>query len=228
MRRHLMTLAAIAASVSCVPGAARADMRPLESSGLWSAYGGTGADNQPLCGITTVGADGRRIKIEQFAGDPGLQLTLAKDSWSIPDGTPIDLRFQFGTRSQAIPLRGTGNGHAVHVPLTFDEAVPFMRHLRGGRQILVFFPSGNEPYWSGGLLGTSRAIDAFDDCRTAMAPPAPTTQPFNGPPALGPSATASPAQPSAPTQPFSAPTEPVPAPAATPTPLTAPAGPTKP
>ncbi len=210
MRRHLITLAAIAASVSCVPGAARADMRPLESSGLWSAYGGTGPDNRPVCGITTVGADGRRIKIEQFAGDVGLELTLAKDSWSIPDGTPIDLRVQFSTRSQAIPLRGTGNGHAVHVQLTFDESVPFMRQLRGGRQILVFFPSGNEQYWSGGLLGTARAIDAFDDCRTAMAPPAPT-QPFSGAPATAPSATAS-SPPGAPTQPFTPPA-PTPAPA---------------
>lgn len=185
-----------AAALLAMMAPASADPRTLATSGLWSAYADTMADNRAVCGIVTVGGDGRRIAIEQADGQSGLTLSLNKDRWAIPGNTGIDLRFQFDLNDQ-IPARATGAGRTVTVGLTFDQSIPFMRALRSDRQIRVFFPNGNEPAWTGGLGGSSRAIDAFNDCRARLGPSTPT-QPFSPP--LG----AVPApMPSVPTQPFS-------------------------
>lgn len=190
------SLALSAVTLATLMAPAFADPRPLASSGLWSAYADTTADNRALCGIVTVGGDGRRIAIEQVAGQSGLTLSLSKNGWSIPGNTGIDLRFQFDLDDQ-IPARATGAGQAVTVGLTFDQSIPFMRALRSDRQIRVFFPNGNEPAWTGGLAGSSRSIDAFNDCRARLGPSQPT-QPFSPQPGSVPAPVTS-----APTQPFS-------------------------
>lgn len=184
-----------AATLTGMMVAASADPRPLGSSGLWSAYADTTVDNRALCGMVTVGGDGRRIAIEQAAGQSGLTLALNKNGWVIPANTDIDLRFQFDLNQQ-IPARATGAGSAVTVGLTFDQSIPFMRALRSDRQIRVFFPNGNEPVWTGGLAGSSRSIDAFNDCRASLGPSQPT-QPFSSPVGSSPAPVTS-----APTQPF--------------------------
>lgn len=171
---------------------AHAEQRHLVSSGLWSSYSDITSDNRGLCGIVTVGVDGRRIAIEQVARQSSLTVSLSKDGWAIPNNTGIDLRFQFDLNDQ-IPARATGAGSNVTVGLNFDQSVPFMRALRLGRQIRVFFPNGNERVWTGGLAGSSRAIDSFNDCRANLMPSQPT-QPFSPP--------AGPVQALVPTQPF--------------------------
>jgi hypothetical protein len=138
-------------------------------------------------------------------------LALQKDSWAIPPNTPIEMQVQFD-RSGAVPAQGVGNGPRVVARMNFEQSVPFMRSLRNGVQIRVYFPNGNEPVWTGGLSGSGRAIDAFNECRANLVPTTPT-QPFSS---SSPSAPAN-AAPSAPTQPFAAPPA---------QPLAAPSGPT--
>lgn len=192
-----LAAAAMMALASAIP--ARAEITPITQSGLWTAYSNTGPDNRRVCGISTTGADGRRIAIQQLAGESGLQLSLQKDSWDIPEGAPVELRLQFDLNDQ-IPAHATGSGKQINLTMTFDQSVPFMRSLRAGRQVRVFFLTGNEPVWTGGLLGSSRSIDAFNDCRASMAAPSGPTQPYTPPPQA-----AAPVQPVAPTQPFAAP-----------------------
>lgn len=198
MTRRWLTLGALLMAVSA--STVHAETRTLSSSGLWSAYGGTDEQQRRVCGVVTVGADGRRIDIAQYSENGGIDLSLQKDSWAIPANTEIPLQVQFD-RDGAVPSRGVGDGRRVVAHLSFEQSVPFMRALRNGLQIRIYFPSGNEPVWTGGLSGSGRAIDAFNDCRTSLVSSNPT-QPFaNAPPPPPPPANA-PVQ-SVPTQPFS-------------------------
>lgn len=174
--------------------AAHAEVRPLFASGLWSAYGGQADDQRPVCGIATNGAEGRRVAIEQSAGETGLEILLEKPSWAIPDNTPIEVMLQIDGNA-ALPIRATGSATRVMIRMPFENSVPFMRGLRHGQQIRVYFPNGNETVWTGGLRGSSAVIDAFNDCRANLMPAVPT-QPFRGESGPGPSA---------PTQPFGTP-----------------------
>lgn len=166
-----------AAAMAC---SAPAFARQPPSPALWSAYGGNGDDGRPLCGITTAGAEGRRIAIEQSAGETAIELRLQKDSWAIPDGTQVELRIQFDT-NEPVALLATGSSRHLTASLAFDQSVPVMRGIRAGRIVRVFFPSGSEPPWTGGLLGSGRALDGFNTCRVRLSAP-PVTQPFPSPP----------------------------------------------
>lgn len=199
MTRSALLIGTLLATMS-VAGQGHAETRTLASSGLWSTYGGTDEGGHNVCGVVTVGADGRRIDISQSVSDGGIELALQKDSWAIPPNTPIEMQVQFD-RSAAVPTQGVGNGPRVTARMNFEQSVPFMRSLRNGVQIRVFFPSGNEPVWTGGLSGSGRAIDAFNECRANLMASSPT-QPFSG---TAPLAQPGNAPPSAPTQPFAAP-----------------------
>ncbi len=196
MARRIVLLAL---ALSCATAAeAVAQVRTIESRGLWTAFEGTGPDQVALCGIATAGGD-RQISISQSAGETGLIIAFDKNNWEIPDGTAIPVSIQIDGRAQP-GLNGRGSGQKVSAELQFALTIGLMRALRQGSQIRIDFPSGNEPYWSGGLSGTSAAIDAFNACRGRFA--AATTQPLAPPPAA-PSPTAAPAS-----QPFVSPPPP--------------------
>lgn len=170
---------------------AQGEVRTLMTAGLWSAYAASADDQRAACGISTTGPDGRRLAIEQSSGDTGLDVILDKTSWAIPDNTAIEIVVQVDNGA-GVPLHATGSGTRVLAHMAFDASVGFMQGIRHGRQVRIFFPSGNEPPWTGGLQGSSAAINGFNDCRGNF-PPASATQPFR------PEATPTPASP---TQPF--------------------------
>jgi len=192
------------------PLAAGAQPQTLASAGLWTAFAATGPDQRPICGLSTTGADGRAIVVQQVSGETGLEVILDKSSWAIPDQTAVDVAFQFDNGGIAAE-RATGSGTRLIVDLAFDRSVAFMRSLRYGSQIQVHFPSGNEGIWTGGLRGSSAMVDAFNDCRQrfATAPVTGPTQPFapQQQPVSPPAASPAPTSP-APTSPI--PTSPAP------------------
>jgi len=171
---------------------ARAELRTLFESGLWSTYGGTDETQRNVCGIATAGADGRRIAIQQYAGETDLELVLEKPTWVIPENTPIDVMVQIDGYSWR-PDRSVGTGNRVRTRIPFGTSIEFMRAIRAGQVVRVTFHSGTEPAWTGGLRGSSAAMNVLNECRAAFPPPAPT-QPFpQGSPSPG----------GQPTQPFS-------------------------
>jgi hypothetical protein len=153
-------------------------------AGLWHAYQGGQDANRPFCGIATSGGEGRRVAVQQYPGESGLELRLSKDSWAIPHETQIALQVQFDDHPK-VAARGMGGEHDVNVALPFEQSVPFMRALRDGRILRVAFPEGTETMWTGGLAGSSSAINAFNNCRETLAPatPAQPTQPYRAQPA---------------------------------------------
>ncbi len=188
--RWLLPAAMLAGSLA-LPALARAEIRPLYTSGLWSAYGGSAENQRAVCGMSTAGAEGRRIAIQQFTGENDLDIVLEKTSWSIPDNTPVEVVVQVDGYSVRLE-RVVGTGTRVYARMPFDASMPFMRAVRIGQQIRVFFPNGTESVWTGGLRGSSAVINAFNECRAAFAPATPT-QPYASDPAR---------LPTAPTQPF--------------------------
>lgn len=204
---HRLSLAAPAGALACclalAVAPAHAEMTRTFSSGQWSAFSGTMADNHPVCAMSTTGAEGRRIAIQQNAGETGLHMLLDKATWNIPEGTAIDVAVQID-RNATMGLHGTGKGNEVNIDLPFEQAVPLMRELRQGTRIRLFFPGGNEPMWTGGLSGTAAVMNAFNDCRAGLvAAHATPTQPYATAPAAptqpyAPSAPAAPANPPAP------------------------------
>jgi hypothetical protein len=193
---------AVMACAAAFGGTAMAgETHSLGGAGLWSAYGGTTDDGRSICGITTLGPTGKRISIQQTSGQTGIDVLLRKDSWTIPPNTPLDIAVQFDSGG-SFSGRAMGEGPQLVLGMSFAQSVPFMRGVRDGSVIEVTFPNGNEPIWAGGLGGSSRSIDLFNTCRTAMGPATPT-QPYAASPAPD-------ANPAPPTQPYAAP------PAATP------------
>ena len=174
---------------------AQAETRTLFESGLWSAFGGTDEGQRAVCGIATVGPDGRRIAIQQSAGETDLDLVLEKASWAIPDNTPIEVVLQVDGNSWR-PDRSVGSGNQVRARISFGTSIGFMRAVRAGQVVRVYFPSGTEPAWTGGLRGTGAAMNVLNDCRAAFPPGAPT-QPF--PPGATQPGGAPPTQPFSPT-----------------------------
>eukprot|EP01037_Dinobryon_pediforme_P005433 gene5433-5488_t len=125
-------LAAFCAALPAAPSA-RAEIRTIANAGLWSTYGGTDDQQRRVCGVATVGGDGRRIDVAQYSADGGIDLSLQKESWSIPPNTGIDMQVQFD-RDGAVPQHGVGEGHRVVAHMDFAQSVPFMRALRNGRE----------------------------------------------------------------------------------------------
>ena len=123
-----MTASAIAGRallIACLTGtAALAETHDLQRSGLWAAYGGTDTNGQPICGIRTVGPDGRRIDIAQHDGETGIEMRLVKSSWAIPPNTPIDLVVQFDL-SSPLPGQAMGEAQTVAMRMDFAQSVPF-------------------------------------------------------------------------------------------------------
>ncbi len=199
MKLQELGTTAIFVAFACVAApAASAQTTEIYRSGLWSAYSGTSEDERRVCGIATTGADGRRVAIQQFSGMPGLQVELRKDSWMIPDNTEVTVQFKFDYRDQ---MQGqmTGSGRAMAMQMSYEQALAFIRALRDGQVLQVFFPDGNEVVWTGGLAGSGRAIAALNTCAATLEPSVPT-QPFQAQPAPQP-----PAGSATPTQPFPAP-----------------------
>lgn len=177
MTRSMVMLAtATLISGAALATPARAEIRTLFDSGLWSAYGGTDEGQRAVCGIATVGADGRRIAIQQLSGEADLELVLEKPSWAIPENTSIEVVVQVDGQSWR-PDRSVGSTNQVRARVSFGVSIGFMRAVRTGQVVRVFFPSGTEPPWTGGLRGSSAAMNALNDCRAAFPPAAPT-QPF--------------------------------------------------
>lgn len=172
---------ALACCLALAATPAMAEMTRTYSSGQWSAFSGTLDGNHPVCAMSTTGPDGRRIAIQQNAGETGLHMLLDKSSWNIPRGTPINVALQID-QNATMALQGKGNGSEVNVDLPFDQAVPMMRELRKGLQLRLFFPGGNEPMWHGGLAGTAAVMNAFNDCRAGLVAAASgPTQPYAAP-----------------------------------------------
>jgi hypothetical protein len=194
---------AVMACAAAFGGTAMAgETHSLGGAGLWSAYGGTTDDGRSICGITTLGPTGKRISIQQTSGQTDIDVLLRKDSWTIPPNTPLDIAVQFDSGG-SFSGRAMGEGPQLVLGMSFAQSVPFMRGVRDGSVIEVTFPNGNEPIWAGGLGGSSKAIDLFNRCRSAMVGPATPTQPYATSPA--------PAGPvSEPTQPFAEPAAPAP------------------
>lgn len=99
IQSQVVLAAGILTGCLAVANPTHAETRTLFNAGLWSTYGGTDERQHTVCGIASVGADRRRIAIQQSAGETDLEIVLEKATWAIPENTPIEVVLQVDTYS---------------------------------------------------------------------------------------------------------------------------------
>ncbi len=183
------------AAVALLANSALAGTRIIHRSGVWSAFAGTAQDGEPVCGVSTTSTDGTRfLGVKYFGGTQHLTVHIMKDTWAIPQGTPVQLEVQFAGEAPWT-ARGMGDGRIVQFMVGDDDVEAFVREFRAAPSAAIRFPSGNEAGWSINLSGSGAATSAMIGCMDALvngrrAP----SQPFSGAPAA-------PSQPFAPSGP---------------------------
>lgn len=157
-------------------------------SGDWRAFSGADEQNRLVCGMATGNpTDGRSLEIREVIGTPQLQFVASKPTWQIPPGTSIPVVMQ---ESGVVPwtLEAKGQGHTMTWALPQTDANLFEGAFRGGSQMTISFPSGNEPPWQVSLTGSNAVDNTFRRCvqdytarAAATAQPAAPSQPFGNP-----------------------------------------------
>ncbi len=196
------------------------------TAGNWQVANGVMDDQRSYCAIISGGAGGRRVIVQAYSGDPNLTLQMTKDSWSIPQQTPIEVVIDIDGNRWS--YHGFGTGNVVGVSLPPQDAASFEQAFRAGRNMTISFPGGTETPWAGGLTSSNAVFNVFRGCVRSNLGSA--TQPYAAQPnAAQPAAVPGPSQPYAAPTPAAAPQPPaasqpmpVPAPAAAPQPMAPP------
>lgn len=190
------------------PGAA--DPVVYYHAGAWHAFTDKDATGKDVCGIaTTNSSDGRDFSLTYLIGGEDLTLRATKPSWTVPDGTQLNVSMQID-QNTPWPAQALGHGTSITWAVGAASIHAFDTLFRGGSTIMLTFPSGNEPPWTLSLAGSTAASQTLWRCvqdmsvRDHVVTPAsntpPATQPY-APPAAGDTQSA----PAAPTQPITPP-----------------------
>lgn len=163
MRIFFLTLAAIA--IIARVNFARAGTPDIShvTAGLWQE---TSFKNPANLGCSIGGAPdipgGRLIMGASQRRPSPMSLVLRKNDWKIPDRAAVKARFVF-PNGYSLTYSGFGRGDAIHFLLT-DQQLPIWIHeFTKNPEMKVYF-QGNEPVWEFDLSGTSKVVDAMDDC----------------------------------------------------------------
>jgi hypothetical protein len=154
----------------------------------WQAFTGKDAQGNRVCGIGSQNtADGRALQLTYTIGGTDLTLHAAKPSWTIPDGTALDVSLQIDS-DPALTAGAVGHGTTVEWAIGAAAIRGFDAQFRAGSTMTVGFPAGNEPPWALSLSGSTAASETLWRCVQELsakarlpnsAPSAPaSTQPF--------------------------------------------------
>lgn len=171
--------------------------RTIANAGGWTAFGGFSNDQTPVCGIDTVGSEGRHFLISYFDGNSHITVRAIKRSWNIPSGTAVNVAIIIDN-FPAWTARATGERDYIRFTIGLESVTRFEREFRAGTTMRLIFPDGTEGAWNFSLIGTNAIMNAFSNCLGMMPGRASPTQPHSGSAARAPA-------PALPTQPFSQP-----------------------
>lgn len=175
----------------------RGDVVTLGRNGAWEAYAARSSANEPMCGMSVRGADGRSLHIKWFHGRPGFVVHAFGAGWRIPEGTRLRVRKSIDGGEPWIVREALGHRDMVQWLVRGDELRPFLARFRQGLRMTVSFPDGDETPWVASLVGSSVTSDLFLRCvgvvldaqgggtqphgrSAAGAPSGVGTQPFGG------------------------------------------------
>lgn len=144
-----------------------AEVKTLQKTGYWTAFGGSDNTGRPVCGVMATGG-GRVLTIKQYSGSEHFTVQIFKQTWQIPQGHKIPVAFRFDSHepwtanASAIPPDGV----SITIPSNLSEA--FFREFRLANTLIVSFPEGSETSWSANLTGSAAITYAFADCVLKM------------------------------------------------------------
>lgn len=155
----------------------KANMTALYVKAPWVVASGTYRDGVAGCNVSLVGAD-RRFTIQYVYETKSLFVQLQKDTWHVPQGTPVAITLQVDQRS---PITANAispfDPQLIQFTVTGDLIFSFMKELYSGAHFRVSFPEGSEPDWDGNLSESIPALNVFAGCISRLMN-VPATQPF--------------------------------------------------
>jgi hypothetical protein len=159
----------------------------IQRIGAWEAYEGTDDAGVPLCGVSNFGSD-RGFMIKYWKGSAYLGIQIFKNNWSIPAGLKVSIALRFDSYPQWDTTEANVTPPNILQTRIVGGIPQFLDEFAKSNNLYIYFPSGTEPPWQGGLTGTSVLTQTFARCILELqGQPVPTqpysqapTQPFRG------------------------------------------------
>lgn len=171
---------------------ANAQIREIGTYGAWTVYGGKSNQGNAMCGSAVYNNDrSRSFHIKHFITEKVITVHVFKNTWKIPEETPISVTIKIDDRSPWL-ARAHGYGNRIEWTIGSNSVKLFLTEFMEGLQMRLSFPDGNEADWTASLTGSTAALSVFLRCVETISAPSQNTQPFSRPE----------------TQPFGTPTQP--------------------
>jgi hypothetical protein len=211
MKKHLMTAAALALLATTAQAGSFGPAHPttsevrLFSSGYWhTSYMARNDAGEPMCKMDSEwqflgGVTGAAMI--KWTAESGLFMHITKSNWSLPAGQEVQLSVTFdrGARdATGTTVKSNAGSTLVGISVPKDDEMGFLDDIGEADQLKIQFTTGNEPAWTGKMVGSRAAKNWFVACMAKIDSVAEATQPV---------VPSSPTQPVVPSQP--APAQPV-------------------
>ena len=170
MKRILPAIGFVGA-LALSAGVATAEVKTFATAGGWSAFGGTSNNNRMMCGVSTSGG-GRWFGVKYFQDNDYLVVQLSKKSWTVKDGTKINLKMQFD-RETPWTVKGTAfhmsdGDAALEFQIARSEIATWVNEFAAGSNLFIRFPDSDVEDWKANLAGTNNISNRFGECLNAM------------------------------------------------------------
>ena len=171
MKRILSKMAVICA-MALPAGGANAEVKTFATAGGWSAFGGTSNNDRMMCGVSTSGG-GRWFGVKYFQNNDYLVVQLSKKSWTVKDGTKINVKMQFDRETpwtvKATAFHMSDGDAALEFQIARTEIATWVNEFSGGNNLYIRFPDSDVEDWKANLAGTNTISNRFGECLNAMA-----------------------------------------------------------
>lgn len=146
-----------------------------ERYGPWAFFTSRTSQNTPVCGIASTSRGGtiQNIGIKMLAGHETLNVTVYKDSWTIPQGTQVPVGIDF-MDNDVLKLSGYGDGKVVDIEIPKEGFALLLSAVGASPAIRIRFLKGNEPTMQVPLAGVKPELQKLLTCIKAQS----RTQPF--------------------------------------------------
>lgn len=172
MDKHLMRILTIL-TLALVPHLALA---AAPKFGPWEFWSGRTSSNTPICSVLSDGSANqsvRNVAIKQIGGHRSIQVTLYKDTWSIPRGTKVPVSIDFED-DQPLRLSAYGDGKILDIEIPTQATAIFLSLVASESNLRIGFPAGKEAQWVVSLLNTKPVVQKLVGCMRRLE----NTQPF--------------------------------------------------
>jgi hypothetical protein len=170
--------AAVFGGVVLAASPASAVIEGVARSGSWLLSAGTADNGSSACVASTEGP-GKYLGIKVFENSTVVTIHVAKTGWSIPQGTQARLAMRFDRAEPWFGVAtGTYNENVIEAQVPLQNLTSFTNQFRAARQLVIYFPDGNEQPWTVAMNGSRAVMNNLTQCVAVMLGRKKQTQPF--------------------------------------------------